>query len=68
MIHYKDTTFCGDAFCCANRENCDRYLSPQDEQKAIKWWGGDDFPVAFGFFADTCGEFDEDANQPDATA
>lgn len=64
MICYRDMTFCGDSPSCGNRNTCELYLSPYETEKAIKWWGGENFPVSIRFFADTCGEFYEDENQP----
>lgn len=67
MIRYLDMTFCGDAPHCANRENCHRYFSQSENERAIKWWGDENFPVAFSFFANTCGEFHEDESQSNPT-
>lgn len=59
MIHYRDMTFCMDADKCANHESCRRWFSPHQSEMAKKWWGSDDYPVAFSPFKETCGEFEE---------
>ena len=46
-------TFCSAE--CVNSE-CFRNYSP-DVDKAAKAWGGDDAPVAFSDFSDTCVSF-----------
>lgn len=47
MSGYKDRTWCVSSYLCANTE-CDRNLSEEEVQQAIKWWGGLDFPYAVG--------------------
>ena len=53
MICFRDMTFCSAE--CVNSE-CFRNYSP-DVDKAAKAWGGDDAPVAFSDFSDTCVSF-----------
>ena len=50
MICYRDTTFCTYYQTCANQEDCNRKLTPEVKEAAIKWWGSDQAPVAM--FAD----------------
>lgn len=50
MICYGDRTWCGSPNC---KNDCGRQFTAQDEENAIKWWGGKDFPIAM---ANYCGE------------
>jgi len=45
MICFKDKQFCSNK---THSPDCDRILTPELIEKARKWWGGDDFPVALG--------------------
>ena len=57
MTCYKDRTFCITSYIdgCGNTK-CDRNFSEEERTKAVEWWGGDDYPVAMGFFkSDECG-------------
>lgn len=47
MISYKDTTFCADK---VETHTCGREFTEEDAKKAEEWWGGKDYPVAFGSF------------------
>jgi len=51
MLCYRDRTFCGSD--CVN-DSCMYNFSPQEQQKAIKWWGGEDVPVAFSDMTRDC--------------
>lgn len=62
MICYRDMSFCSDAEACANKEGCDRWFSHEHEEKAKKWWGNDDAPVAVQSFKDTCSSYKEIQN------
>lgn len=55
MMCYKDMTFCMDAEHCANKTNCYRYFSPEEEQKANAWM--ENPPVAFSNYADECPKY-----------
>jgi hypothetical protein len=50
MMSYKDRTF-----CCSevHKPDCDRQLTEEVIQAAIKWWGSEDAPIAV---ADFCGD------------
>lgn len=65
MICYRDMTFCNDAKQCANAKNCFRNFDEEAALSAAKWWGGDDAPVAFGFFKSSCNEFKDTNNGND---
>ena len=54
MICYKDMAFCSDGQNCSARIGCDRFFGYEEREKAVKWWGGNDAPVAFMNFAATC--------------
>lgn len=49
MISYRDKTY-----CCSEVEKhtCGREFTEQDKIDAEKWWGGDDYPVAFSKFCE----------------
>ena len=47
MISYKDMTFCADD---VEVHTCGREFTEKDAQDAEKWWGGKDYPVAYGSF------------------
>lgn len=49
MICYKDQTYCGSN---VEKHTCDREFTEQDTKDAEIWWGGKDYPVAFGNFCD----------------
>lgn len=59
MMCFRDMTFCHDAEECKNHKECPRWLSPELKMKAIKWWGGVDYPVAFSSFKSECPKFEE---------
>lgn len=58
MISYRGMTFCTDAEQCANRETCSRWFSPDEQEKARKWWKGDDAPVSEASFKETCDKWE----------
>jgi len=48
MICYLDQTWClHSKYECVN-EACPFYLTDKEEARAEVWWGGKDFPVAWG--------------------
>lgn len=59
MMCYRDMSFCSDADECANKVGCSRWFSPEQFDKAAKWWGGEDAPVAFSSFKSTCNKWEE---------
>lgn len=59
MICYRDMTFCMDAEHCANKETCHRWFSDEHRERAVKWWGGDDYPLAMSHFKDSCNKWEE---------
>lgn len=56
MLCFKDTTFCEESHRCANSE-CGRRFTDQDKADAIRWWGSDEFPIAWSDFKKDCGKF-----------
>lgn len=48
MIGYLDRTWCPGHIHkrCSRSQGCYRVFTPEDRANAIKWWGGDDFPIA----------------------
>ena len=47
MICYKDKVFCSSE---VEVHTCGREFTEEDAEKAKEWWGGDDYPVAWGDF------------------
>lgn len=47
MMGYMDRTWCPLSInqCCARSQGCYRAFTKEDEKRAIKWWGDDDFPI-----------------------
>ena len=58
MICFQDRSFCAESDQCDN-DRCGSRWTPELRQQAVKWWGGDDAPVAFMSMKDTCGKFKE---------
>ena len=54
MICFKDKTFCSAP--CKNH-HCHRNWTDELHHAAVKWWGGDDAPVAFADYSKTCEEY-----------
>ena len=53
-MSYKDMTFCEAK--CAN-QTCRRNLTEAEREKAIKWWGSEDFPIALSDFSTDCDKY-----------
>lgn len=51
MIGYRDMTFCVGP--CATTD-CPRQFTPEDQERADRWWGGPGAPVAFADFRGNC--------------
>lgn len=49
MLCYKDKTF-----CCSqtHKPDCDKIFTKEDAEAAKKWWGNNDYPVAYSNFCD----------------
>lgn len=47
MICYLDRTWCASPNC---KNECGRKFTKKDRENAIKWWGGEDFPIAARYF------------------
>lgn len=58
MIGYKDRTWCGQDAC---QNECGRQFTPEERQRAIHWWGADDFPIIMAEFCDEKGKLKEHA-------
>lgn len=46
MMCYKDMTFCEFYIKCNKGGSCYKALTPKIIKDAVKWWGGEDFPIA----------------------
>lgn len=51
MISYRDMAFCSRADC-ANFSTCERALTDEVRQDAIRWWGSEDAPIGIGWFTE----------------
>lgn len=49
MMCYRDRTYCASPKC---KNACGRQFTPQDHASAVKWWGGEDYPVSVSDFCD----------------
>lgn len=49
MISFLDKTFCASK---VKEHTCDREFTEEHALRAEKWWGGKDYPVAYGEFCD----------------
>ena len=45
MICYRDKTFCTFYTDCAKGSTCNAALTPQVENEAKQWWGGEGYPI-----------------------
>ena len=46
MMCYRDRTFCKFYKDCTKGDKCDSILTEKVKQDAVKWWGGEDPPIA----------------------
>jgi hypothetical protein len=49
MICYKDRAFCSVSHKCTDT-SCSRNFSDAVRAQAVRWWGGEDVPVAISAF------------------
>lgn len=49
MMSYRDKTFCSSE---VEVHTCGREFTKEDAKKAYTWWGGEDYPVAWGKFCE----------------
>lgn len=55
MMCYKDMVFCAHSKDCSNNK-CHRNFTQEEREKAIKWWGSENFPIAYSDLRDNgCG-------------
>lgn len=53
MMGYGDRIWC----CSKNCKNkCGRKLTDEDREKAIRWWGGEGFPISVAEYCNENGE------------
>jgi hypothetical protein len=50
MICFQDRTFCGSKNC---KNLCGRKFTKELHKQAVKWWGSDEYPVAYSTFCGT---------------
>lgn len=50
MICYKDRTYCNSR---VEHHTCGREFTKKDHNDAVRWWGGEDYPLALGNFCNT---------------
>ena len=62
MICYRGRTFC--TFdSCEKSSSCDRYFRRSDHRRAVKWWGGEDYPLCVFNEKPDCYELDSEAQR-----
>jgi hypothetical protein len=49
MLSFLDRAFCASK---VKKHTCGRELTPELKKQAEKWWGGKDYPVAYGLFCE----------------
>lgn len=49
MVSYKDQAFCASK---VETHTCGREFTEEDAKRAEQWWGGKDYPVAYGKFCE----------------
>lgn len=49
MICYRDRAFCASD---VKKHTCGREFTEEDRKGAEEWWGGKDYPVAYGKFCE----------------
>jgi hypothetical protein len=52
MISYLDMAFCSSEKCVNYK--CRRKFTDEHAKAAKKWWGGDDYPIAYADFEVDC--------------
>lgn len=59
MISFLDMAFCSASKECGNKA-CVRNLTSELIERGKKWWGSDDFPVAYSDFKTGCPDYVEE--------
>lgn len=54
---YKDRTWCVSKGC---QNVCGRKFTQYHHEAAMKWWGGDNYPLSVAYFCDEHGNLIED--------
>ena len=49
MICYNDRTYCASK---VKKHTCGREFTEQDHIDAVRWWGSEDYPIAWGEFCE----------------
>lgn len=49
MICYRDRTYCGSK---VKNHTCGREFTEKDHEDAVRWWGGENYPLALSNFCD----------------
>ena len=53
-MSYGDITFCGFYKNCIDGKKCHRAFTPKIKEKAIKWWGNENAPIAYYISKPNC--------------
>lgn len=53
MMCFEDRAFCNSPGCV---DRCGRKLTDELIKEAVKWWGGQDYPVCIGRYCDDDGQ------------
>jgi len=62
MIVFMDMTFCTFWENCAKADECHRPLTPDVHERALKWWGGPDYPICTFVNQPSCHQLKEKTN------
>jgi hypothetical protein len=57
MIGFMDKTWCNSPHC---KNACGRQFTSADRERAIRWWGGEDFPIFVKEYCDEEGNLKDD--------
>jgi hypothetical protein len=56
VLCFRDQTFCTFWENCAKAPECHRPLTPEVREKALKWWGGEGYPISMFLNKPSCHE------------
>lgn len=56
MMCFRDSTFCPYSDTCNKQASCSRAITPEVKEAAVKWWGGEDYPMAVYTSKPSCHE------------
>ena len=54
MLCYRDMSFCSAYPDRCKNDKCPRAFTNEERERARRWWGNDNVPVAFSDFSEDC--------------